>query len=486
MPLVCRSRSDRALPMLPWRRWTRWRGAVAVCGLWLALLIGGARATEPVLLRVEVVDDLETLLRRLEEIHPDPWWHTPRDRIAAERDAILSALPERVPLQAAHTALRRITGLIGDGHVDLGDAPADPAQPDGWPLFGSEMRAGMAAFPLRLDPHAGTPRIGQIDVPGLAVEIGEPVLAINGQDVADLLTQIERLRAGSPALKRVKARVDLPYELWVQGLRPPFTVTLASRVEALAGWTLARLRPQTASEPLRYALTDDRLGILTLDSMPQDGVAFRRRLEAIFEQIASDAPRALVVDLRRNGGGNSGRGEELLDYLTDRPYRSFAEKRWKVSAACQRWHRANGTVPSASIRRYLAAQPGEEIRIANPLRNPRVSRLTFRGPVAVLIGPETFSSGVILANAVGDFGLATLVGRPTAEPATGHGEICETLLPHSGITLTAPSALLVRANGDASDRNPVQPDILVHHGAGAAAEDPDLAAVRAWLGRRRG
>lgn len=456
----------------------RLRAAIVAGALSVALL-GGARAVEPELFRAEVADDLDTLLRRIEEIHPEPWAHVSRADIEAERAAIRETLPDRVPLRVAHGAFRRITGLIGDGHVDLEDAPADPRFPDGPSLYDA-MRRGQTVLPFGFDPRSDAARIGRIDGPDLPLRPGDRVVAIDGRDTVGLLADIERRRAGSLALKRARARSDLAYELWSLGLAGPFRVTLPDRVVTLSGLAAAAPPP----DPVRYMLTDDRLGIVTLDTMPQDGAGFRRRLETIFERIAEDAPRALVIDLRQNAGGHSGRGEDLLDFLTDRPHRVFAEKRWKVSAACQRWLGSRGHDPDATVRRYLAASPGDVIHTPNPLRNPRLSGLFYRGPVAVLIGPETLSSGLMLANAIGDFGLATLVGRPTAEPATAPGEICKAVLPHSGVTMIVPSALLVRANGDATDRSPVRPDIVVKEDAGQP--DPDLTAVRDWLLRRRG
>lgn len=46
----------------------------------------------------------------------------------------------------------------------------------------------------------------------------------------------------------------------------------------------------------------------------------------------------------------------------------------------------------------------------------------FDGPVCFLIGSRTFSSAVMLANGVGDFHLAMLIGEETGGHPTAFGE----------------------------------------------------------------
>ena len=55
--------------------------------------------------------------------------------------------------------------------------------------------------------------------------------------------------------------------------------------------------------------------------------------------------------------------------------------------------------------------------------------MRFDGPVAFLIGPGTFSSANILANSIGDFHLAELIGRDTAEIPNNYGMACPVILP---------------------------------------------------------
>src|SRR5690349_6917669 len=71
---------------------------------------------------------------------------------------------------------------------------------------------------------------------------------------------------------------------------------------------------------------------MNFSSMGGDVARFKTDVARMFERVAADSARVLVVDLRGNGGGDSRMGEELLRYLTTKPYRMSAAKNWKMSA----------------------------------------------------------------------------------------------------------------------------------------------------------
>lgn len=84
--------------------------------------------------------------------------------------------------------------------------------------------------------------------------------------------------------------------------------------------------------------------------------------------------------------------------------------------------------------------------------------MRFNGPVAVLIGPATFSSANMLANAIKDFKPAVLIGESTAEPADDLGEIFPFMLPETHIVACGAVKMFTRATGDEKDFSGIQPD----------------------------
>src|SRR5262249_35405681 len=94
----------------------------------------------------------------------------------------------------------------------------------------------------------------------------------------------------------------------------------------------------------------------------------------------------------------------------------------------------------------------------NPLR--------FKGKVYVLIGPYTYSSSILFANVVQDYGFATVVGMGGAARTTQSGGTQNLTLSRTQIGLVVPRFLLKRPAGA---EGLVQPDVLI-------PEDPFRAA----------
>ena len=136
-----------------------------------------------------------------------------------------------------------------------------------------------------------------------------------------------------------------------------------------------------AGSVAEVARRPDGVGILALDGL--DGVHIAARyLEAAFALLRG--ARGVVVDLRRNGGGDPGTVTLVLDWLlggeptkiSDVVYRDRTRQWWTTGRLAD-----------------LAPPPGT--------------------PVAVVIGERTFSSGEALAYHLQSQGRARLVGQRT-------------------------------------------------------------------------
>jgi C-terminal processing protease CtpA/Prc len=84
---------------------------------------------------------------------------------------------------------------------------------------------------------------------------------------------------------------------------------------------------------------------------------------------------------------------------------------------------------------------------------------------------------------VEDYDLATLIGEPTTSPPNYFGEVYAFQLPNTQLMAQSSVARFVRASGDATNPNPVLPDIRVTQTLGQwlSGEDPVLARALSWL-----
>jgi hypothetical protein len=267
--------------------------------------------------------------------------------------------------------------------------------------------------------------------------------------------------------------------------------------------------PINRLHPWKFSVLPGRIGYLDFVSMG-NRPKWQKFLEQTFTTIKNEQLVGLIVDLRSNSGGDSQLGDDLLAYITDKPYRPVARKAWRFSARyvaqlnpVDPWGFALGKLdddPPYDFKVLLAQRPPQALRKAlrerappqairilerhaphwleadhvgidesetltlkitnNPIIPPAEMPLRFRGQVVFLIGPDTFSSAVILASIVEDFQLAPLIGEET-KPCNQFGEPCFVELPHSRLRLAIATAQFVRANGDAYDRHGVRPTIPI-------------------------
>jgi hypothetical protein len=115
---------------------------------------------------------------------------------------------------------------------------------------------------------------------------------------------------------------------------------------------------------------------------------------------------------------------------------------------------------------------GGNSRVLNPLTAALASRLKTIGSPIVLIGPFTFSSGVMAARELRDKAKARLVGTPTGGLLGGYGESPFRKLPHSQLGMQWTIKYF-------PNPEPVRPDVTVIMTAAdlRAGRDPVLDAA---------
>jgi hypothetical protein len=260
---------------------------------------------------------------------------------------------------------------------------------------------------------------------------------------------------------------------------------------------LARLRSLTPNENARFQDARICLQFRTLAwaagvSLPTE-VEFARpdgsRRTVLVDGVGDGARKAmgLIVDVRENGGGDTGLGDALLARTNDRPYRLAARMVWRRSPESDELIRM-ATKPAwrwllpIGLRfaepEYMRLEHGEDLTVDNaPTRHGPVAP-SFRGPTCLLVGEHTFSAAMMLADGACTYDLMLTIGEPTGGVPNELAGIGPMPLLNSRIPVRISQKLCIRANGDASDL--VRPHIEVAPIAGR-----DAALERAVVEIRR-
>ena len=431
----------------------------------------------------ELAADVDDYFAIIEEVHPDPYTVVSRSEVARRRAELVAGLDRPLTRAEFQPRVAELVAVLGDGNTSL-------ALP--WPEWWRYVAGPEGCFPLDLEwtPPVLTDARPMLVVRRTAVVTeggdlapGARVLLIGSRDAVELLQLFLSRQSGeTEAFRAGSVEYALPLHLWLEGLWPPFALRVASAVDGhkfdveAPGLTWSAVQrdptPDAKDGAQRWALErrPDAVALLTIDTPGGEVDAFEDFTEQVFTGLAAQPPRGLVIDLRRNGGGDSRLGDELLQYLSDRPWRQSARKEWKMSdryrdrfkarlRAWIRWmplqylHPQGWAMWTTPAREFLVEEYDYE--------EPRDELLRWRGPLAWLIGPGTFSSAASLAAAVQDADIGLLVGEPTGGVCDGFCEVMPIEMPRTRLGGQASSARFVGPSGEPQPPHGVPPHLTL-------------------------
>ena len=234
------------------------------------------------------------------------------------------------------------------------------------------------------------------------MERGMEVVAIDGEPVVPWAKKnvMPRVAASTPQWREYGtfcggALTERPAGMKVEVTLRDGEKTL--RLKCKASREDADLRKEEPA--LTYRLLEDSIGYLrTRNFMATDLTA---TFDRIYPQLCQS--RALIIDLRNNGGGNSGNGDHMLQHFT------------ADSLRCASWSSPT-YVPALASWGYAQG----DYRMEGRCLYPRRGVTPYTRPIVVLVNRGTFSAAEDFSAVLQGNGRARFVGEPTGG-STGNG-----------------------------------------------------------------
>jgi len=331
--------------------------------------------------------DLRYLATELPKLHVNAFHTVSREAFAGEVARLDAAIPGMNGDQVL-VGLMRIVALVGDGHTHLDLPPSFLRYPIELQWFGDELRVVAAAAPYQS-------------------AVGARVLAIGSTPIRDVMELAKQLvpRGENEGRTRLTATIQLTSPEVLRGLgviadraNAPFVLELATGERTTMTLAPAPLgdfstwRLATGDKPPLYLqrlteawwtefLPDAQTVYFSFSRYPPDA-EFRDRAAALAKLLDESHARRLVIDLRRNQGGD---------------YEQFR-------------------------------------RLMLPILKGR-SAINRKG-VFVISGPGTFSAATVNALDLRNEANAIIAGSPTGMRPTHYGEPGEFRLPNSAFRVS--------------------------------------------------
>ena len=409
-------------------------------------------------------EDLDFLFKTIEEVHPNMYAYISKEKFTPLRDKLYNQITQPMSRLEFYKAVAPVVAGLKNGHTYI-----DPPKEE----FTYYLENGGKLFPVEFlctgNPVTLAACYGVDDLP-----IGGEVLQIDNRDAKEFLINVARYW---PAENRaynlgMLERGLLFASLWLEkGNEQTLKLKMKDRsgiineyvIEAIGYGKIKQSvlkkqkqqvhnKVQDADKTYRL-IEDSNVGLIKFNSFT-NLQNFKEFLSKTFAMLKEQNISNLIIDIRDNPGGDSVLGDELIGYLTDKPFVQFEKIEEKISKqACEKKKWLKEQYPSIKIG---------EIKSSNiDLIKPRENLLRFHGKTFLLIGPKTASSGVSFAAAIKYFGIGILVGQETLDTPVNYGECMMQKLPNSELDFSVACKRFVCAGGKEDGRG-VLPNYEVH------------------------
>lgn len=455
-------------------------------------------------------DDLDALVKLHDDACPDPYLRTRWDTILATRDRLKASITAPMHRREFLPLVMEMQAAYGVDHI-----VQYPPQED----LLAYVDSGGLLLPFRAALERDELAVFAVSACETQLEPGDRIVTVGGAPAAALIGRLRSLVPGeSERFQNERIRESFRAFAWAAGVTLPIDVQVraadgslrsitlqgagrdARRDERVSTAVAASVQASAAATgemlvdepPFRCTIVDHDIALIDFPTMSGSlGGQWDTFLDHAITAANARHCAGLIVDIRRNGGGDSSLGNALLSHLTSKPYRMAGGMIWRRSEAgyesfamCVKpfWRWLLPVALPIVMPEYAHLANGENYTgpsepESEPMRSP-----SFTGPTCLLIGESTFSSAMMLADAARTYDLMTTVGTPTGGIPTSLGELGFFELPNSRIRVQFCQKKFIRASGDLADGGPVVPHITVPAVEGVDA--PLMKAIEEI--RRRG
>lgn len=409
---------------------------------WIVVFLGvGAMGTArsasaepnaPRLTAEQLRQDLAFIRRTISENHPDLAFsvntHALGDAYRTLHDSIRAGMTQ----DETWAWLATLNPVLADGHLFIG-------YPDWRGGTAAYLKTGGTLFPYEVGWSDGRPVIRAMLGGGDTPLRDARIVAIDGQPIAALTSRfLDRMHGDT-----LRFRAALLAQRWwfyyqkLVGTPASYRLTLARGEET---WTVDTAGSRELPLLLRTEAEFDRqfhldfdaggTALLTIGSFaPEDLDRFLTFTHDAFARIQQAGSATLKIDVSANGGGDDPTWiKGLMPYLATTAYCIGSTYKKRVTVENAEAGEQVGQIVSGTITTWHQPQ--------------RDNPLLFKGSTQVVIGEGTYSSAVLFANVLTDFGFARLAGKGGAARRTQSGGVRRFTLPNSRLALWVPSFVL--------------------------------------------
>lgn len=432
---------------------------ITICFLLFSTVSGQSASTFS---KEEVLADLETLYKSLEETHYNLYIYTTEQAFDSAYAAVKASIKkDSLSLLETTNAFQRLISVVNNGHTEI----PFPGQ-----SYSKYAYAGGTLFPLEIAFEYDKPLVRKNWSNNESIKIGSEVLSINGMPMEEVLTKIyPQISAERPYFKHAKIELySFPRLYWQMfGEQDDFEVEIRSdglvQTYSLNAINLIddyEMKRSEVVDPVMELKFIENAVYLNPGGFGGDEEKYRQFIDSSFVEIKHRNTQNLIIDLRNNPGGNDSFSDYLVSYIADEPFKWNSSFTLKTSQFLKDHVRKHNDTTDVYWQEVLNHENGEIYEYEFDTYQPQPKEKGYDGNVYVLINRQSHSQSAVTAAQIQDYKFGTIVGEETGEYPTLYASQFQFTLPNTGIPVSVSKGYIVRVNGN-TDEQGVMPDIFI-------------------------
>lgn len=410
------------------------------------------KAPSGLLDRKQAEFDINALIYGLSEVHPDIFSVCRKEDFFRAINNAVASLPDSISTMELYRKAAPIVAMIGDGHTNLTFPYND--------VFTGELKR----MPVLVDVLSDKSIVCRASLDSI-IPRGAKLLSINGHSAEEMVDSMLPYVAGERIPFKL-SRVDSSFPALRHMLFPADTFNIVYLPEG-ADSPMSVIYPATPYDEVKrrmpaipgsdsqapYSFTIDKKNDVAVMDFRSFHDADRMKVfaDSMFKALKADGINNLVIDLRKNGGGNSSVGDILLRYISPQPFIQMDKALIRVTPLTKR-------LMGADIAPMFAFH---EVSPENYIKPLSVDDGHYTGNVYLLTSNKTFSSAGSFAWAFKECGMGTVIGEETGGMNVCYGDVLSYRLPVSRLHCSISFKRFWQFQADENDIHGTLPDVAV-------------------------
>jgi len=420
-----------------------------------------------------LIEDYNYLLKTLEETHPNLYAYIPKDEFISKTDIFRETINKPLTRTEFYKIVLKTIALVKQGHTMVFDDCG----------FRKFMDTGGLRFPFSITYDDGHIYVDENYSTSKELAIGTEIIAINRIPVSRIIDRFTPyLRVRPNGYIEGTMAYNWPSYLWLEyGFSDKFTISYilpqdnkirTIAVNGVKKEDIDNKRKDSNRKDFEFNI-ENETAIMTINTFLWDYEEYDSLLNSSFTKMKASEIKNLIIDVRKNGGGNGSMVDLLMDYLTDKPYITQSISQVKTSEAtkkCYTTHpifvnaieQARKVENSSSdflelVDCFLEKPAGTITTFQKSKTTPNNKENKFDGQLYVLTSNHTFSAATYFSVLIKDNSIGYLVGEETSDNPSDYGCFMWFELPNTKINIQNSTRYDVRPAGY-DDKKGVIPD----------------------------